>query len=192
MAGQKNKEISLRDERGVRKLAYARYKEGIDYSPPDPDMMETVLQMAKTANVRMKHRGGRPPVFATVEELQAAIDDYWNYLIEANRMKCVLIPDVEGLALYIGVSRETLNQWERNRSEFSDVIKTAKTAIAATKKQMGYHGNLPPVVLAMDMNNNHGYVAPQQKVAVDIRTSPLGPKVPEDVIEAEWHELLED
>jgi hypothetical protein len=70
-----------------------------------------------------------------------------------------LIPDIEGFCCFAGISRDTLNDWERTRpGEYSDTIKRFKTSVAAYKKQLALNGKIPPIVFATDFNNNHGYI----------------------------------
>ena len=59
---------------------------------------------------------GRPLKFASVEELQEKINDYFNNTLE------------EGLALALDTDRQTLINYQ-NREEYFDTIKKAKTRI---------------------------------------------------------------
>lgn len=182
-AGQKAKQKSLetayRDERGVRKQVYRRFKEEVDYLPIEQNEMITILEFAKAATKRM----GRPPIFESVEELQEAIEGYWDYLIKANNNGNALIPDVEGLAAFLHIDRSTLFDWERtNYNGFSTTIKETKNYIAMSKKQLALHGKIPPIVFATDFNNNHGYTQKQQ---LEISTpSPMGDMISKEELEA--------
>jgi hypothetical protein len=49
------------------------------------------------------------------------------------------------------------------------VANNIRNSIAACKKQMALNGEIPPVVFAIDFNNNHDYV--QSKNQVQIQTS---------------------
>lgn len=71
-----------------------------------------------------KHAGGRPPMFATPEAMQTAIDAYF---VEKTRDEKPFT--VCGLALYIGFcSRQSLFEYG-NKPEFTDIIKAAKSKI---------------------------------------------------------------
>lgn len=96
--------------------------------------------------------GGRPPLWGTVEELEKALEgfDKWN---EDNDY----IPDIEGLAVYLGTSRKTILDYE-NKEEFSYTIKRVKTKIAFHKKQLALKGKIPAAIFCFDFHNNHGYV----------------------------------
>lgn len=189
-----NKQRKGRDENGVRILEYKRFKEGVDFLPSTGGELNDLLDVCIANFQSMIKRNGRPPTFETVEQLQSAIMSYFEYIKLANEddtRELKLIPDIEGLAAHIGVTRDTLNRWENdNYNNFSDTIKSAKNAIAAYKKQLGLHGKIPPLVLAMDMNNNHGYtqkqevvVTPNSPLAVDTNPIDIASKydtLPED------------
>ncbi len=70
-----------------------------------------------------KHPGGRPRKYQTVEQLQAAIDDYFETTKKVT---------VTGLALHLGFnSRQSLINNEGYSEEFLDAIKRAKSRIEA-------------------------------------------------------------
>lgn len=170
MAEQKEKkETAARDENGVRKNDYRRFKEGRDYEKqtgPDMvtlcDMMSRGIFGEEETEEREKGKGGRPRKYETVEDLQEGIKKYLVYIAEKNAAGVALIPDVEGLALFLGVSRSTLYEWQNSRpGEYSDTIKRTLNAIAAAKKQLALMGKIPPLVFATDFNNNHGYTQQQ-------------------------------
>lgn len=159
-----------RDERGVRKQTYRRFKEGVDYLPVEPNEMVAMYKIAKD---NVKRDSGRPAIFNTVEQLQDAISEYWEYLIFQTQKGSALLPDVEGLAAFLHISRETINEWERsNYNGFSATIKSVKNDIAACKKQLALGGKIPPIVFATDFNNNHGYTQKQELVVTP--NNPLG------------------
>ena len=170
MAEQKEKkETAARDENGVRKNDYRRFKEGRDYEKqtgPDMvtlcDMMSRGIFGEEETEEKEKGKGGRPRKYETIEDLQEGIKKYLVYIAEKNAAGVALIPDVEGLALFLGVSRSTLYEWQNSRpGEYSDAIKRTLNAIAAAKKQLALMGKIPPLVFATDFNNNHGYTQQQ-------------------------------
>jgi hypothetical protein len=173
--------IQYRDERGVRILKYRRFHEGEDYDPVDPDEVPTVVQSMKDSLELHRKRIGQPPKYETVDEFYSIVDAYYQYIQDANIDKVKLIPDIEGLCSYMGISRETLNTWEHTRNaRYSDAIKIVKNQIAFFKKQMALKGKIPPIVFATDFNNNHGYTQ-KQEVTV-IPKNPLGDNMsPEEV-----------
>ena len=123
----------------------------------------------KRRKEKIERRGGRPRKIETVEELKAGIQKYINYIRDESAAGVHLIPDIEGLALFLGVSRSTLFEWQKARpGEFSDTLKSAFNAIAAVKKQLAMSGKIPPIVFATDFNNNHGYTQAAQKIDLNV------------------------
>lgn len=171
MAEQKEKkETAARDENGVRKQTYKRFKEGRDYEPTESEKNITLCDMfldgflAKTEpeGVEKRRGPGQPKKLETVAEFVDAVERYINYIKDRAAEGVRLIPDIEGFCGFVGISRDSLNDWERTRpGEYSDTIKRFKTNIAAYKKQLAFSGKIPPIVFATDFNNNHGYTQQQ-------------------------------
>lgn len=174
------KETATRDANGVRKNNYRRFTEGKDYEKQTgPDMVALCDMMSigifgqdeetETTTEGKKGKGGRPRKIETVEELQEGIQNYLLYISDYNAAGVPLIPDVEGLAMFLGVNRSTLYEWQTSRpGEFSDTLKRTLNAIAAAKKQLALMGKIPPLVFATDFNNNHGYTQAAQKIDLNV------------------------
>ena len=168
------KETATRDENGVRKQTYKRFKPGRDYEEIDAaqavalcDMMLDGFRNAVTE--AGKGKGGRPRKLETVEEFRTVAENYINYIKERALQGVRLIPDIEGFCAFAGISRETLNDWERTRpGAYSDTIKIFKNTVAAYKKQLAFNGEIPPIVFATDFNNNHGYTQAAQKIDLNL------------------------
>lgn len=167
----KTKDLDKFDERGVRKQVYKRYKEGEDYLPVEADETRAMIEMVKRQFLSPKVRGRRK--YPHVDDFRAVIIEYFDYIGDSNDAGANLIPDVEGFCTFAGISRETLNDWQRSRpGEFSETIGDLKNAIASCKKQLALRGKIPPIVFATDFNNNHGYT---QKQTVELQpVNPLG------------------
>lgn len=170
-----------RDEKGVRINNYTERTHGRYKSEKGtPEQTRVLLDTFRRNFLQeipgtgegdvIQQRTGRPPKYATVESFVDKVNEYMQYISDTfDNTGVELIPDVEGFCAFAGISRDTLNQWELNRPpEFSDVIKCLKTSIASYKKQLGMQGRIPPIVLALDFNNNHGYI---QQQSIDIRTN---------------------
>ena len=131
----------------------------------------------------VQQRRGQPPKYPTVNSFVDVVNDYITYINDTfNSTGVELIPDIEGFCAFAGICRDTLIEWENSRPpEYSDTIKVLKTQIAAYKKQLAMRGKIPPVVFAIDMNNNHGYV---QQQAIDIRATNKAKELPsvEDIV----------
>ena len=156
----------LRDGRGARLQKYKRFKEGQDYERMEIPPMLEMLALAK-ANVEDFTRKGHGAKYESILDFQNAAQDYFDYLADCVEDQIFLIPDIEGFCVFIGISRYTLFHWRQNRGEtWADAIQTICNQIAAVKKQLALTGKIPPMVFAIDFNNNHGYIQ-QQKVTVE-------------------------
>lgn len=163
-----------RDEKGVRIQKYRRFKEGEDYEAADCKTLAVMSQSIFDNIERYRKRGvGQPPKYETIEEFMQSVQEYIEYIMDANKDDVRLIPDVEGLAAFMLISRDTLLDWEKTRSpQYSFAIKTVKNQFAYYKKQLALTGKTPSIVFATDFNNNHGYT---QKQEIEVRaTNPLG------------------
>lgn len=152
-----------RDRRGVRAEDWTngRLKDNSITAASCSDMI-SILSLVHDSREKEK-KCGRPPRFESVEQLEAAIADFWEYLERKNAEGVFLIPDVEGLCSFIRVSRDTFNAWGReNYRGFSAVVEKAKNDIVFCKKQLALRGKIPAVVFAIDVNNNHGYKQKQE------------------------------
>ena len=68
---------------------------------------------------------GRPPIYSNVEELSDAIDDYFYTQDSIDEPYTIC-----GLALHLGLTRQTLINYE-GKEEFFDTIKKAKLRVEA-------------------------------------------------------------
>lgn len=112
----------------------------------------------------MKNTGGRPFKYADTEEgLQSFTETakaYFTYVQNANNKldeKSQIIPDVEGLSLYLGIDRSTLFRYQNRGGEWAEIIDYIKNAIAYSKKQLALKGRIPTVMAIFDLTNNHSY-----------------------------------
>lgn len=89
----------------------------------------------------MTHPGGRPLKYKTVEELQEAIDKYFDYCdnktkeVHSEKLGDMIMPDPQpyamaGLAYELGLSRKSLINYKR-RGKFLHTIKQARRRIEA-------------------------------------------------------------
>ena len=156
-----------RDERGVR-VAKFNTK---GHKPTEPNLSEenmTALEMM-IADFLPKLVSPNPH-YDTPEQLQDAIKEYFLYIVDCNRNGAKLVPDIEGLCSYIGVGRRQFNYWEQeNQKGFAPTITKAKNFIAAYKKQLGFKGEIPPIIFATDFNNNHDYINPKNQIEITTR-----------------------
>ena len=168
----------------ARRKTFELYKLPDDYSPVGQNDIADAL-----GQIRIVSRGGvRPyviPKFGSGAELLGAIDAYWDFIYRVNSDGRKIYPDVEGLASFLRVSRNTLMSWRRGETnrEFAPVIETALNDIASVKKQLALGGNLPPLIYLNDMQNNHGYLSNTSRVDVDVAVR-REPDDPQKLIDA--------
>ena len=91
---------------------------------------------------------GRPPLYKTVEELEAKIDEYFTNCPDQKSIltKTGLIdipcPTITGLALFLGFcSRGTMYEYENKNPDFSDTIKKARSKMEVIYEQLLQDGN---------------------------------------------------
>lgn len=111
-----------------------------------------------------KNKGGRPPIYDNVEQMQLLIDEYFEIKLKNKRMvvlkdeTIVYIPDPEpvhiaGLCAYLRLTDETLRQYEQ-KEEFSGSIKEAKQMCQAYSVDMCFKGKNKADFVLM---NNFGW-----------------------------------
>lgn len=100
--------------------------------------------------------GGRPPKYATPEQLQAAIDDYFENGVKVRQVEIgsgdnkrvieIKVPTITGLVLYCGFcDRQSFYDMEK-REEFSCTIKNARTRIEQEyEEQLSTRGGSGPI-----------------------------------------------
>lgn len=94
---------------------------------------------------------GRPVVFKTHEDLENAIDDYFEAFSAEGRPLTVL-----GMCVNIGITRETLGQYAGKSVEFSDTIKKAKGIIEAYAEECLFT-NKNTAGIIFNLKNNFGW-----------------------------------
>ena len=82
---------------------------------------------------------------------------------EVLRLK-VNLPSIEGLSLYLGISRETLYQWEKEKPEFSDILGEVRAKQAERLINNGLSNDYNPTIAKL-LLTKHGY---SDKVEQDV------------------------
>lgn len=157
--------MAKRDERGVRVFDYSGCKPMGPRSGFElPANMDDVSQALEIGIKRLQ--GGRKAAFpATADGLKAfneACVEYFEYLNEANQgrddEKRFLLPDVEGLCSFIGISRQTLWSYETTRgADWVEEIRYIKTVMLSARKQLASYYKLAPTLEIFNMANNFDY-----------------------------------
>ena len=98
-----------------------------------------------------------------LEAFKANSLDFFRYLTELNAnpdLEKKLIPDIEAWALYVGVSRAMIFNYEKRGGAWADTVQYFKNAIGTAKKQLALNYKIPPVLAIFDAKCNHGYIEP--------------------------------
>ena len=118
------------------------------------DLMKRAVNVTDTEAGRV-YEG--PKEYSTPEQLTDCFISYIDYIKESAERGAALIPDVEGFCSFAGVSRKRFLKMS-DKADFYEVVQQILTAISQYKKQVAFAGGINPVILAMDLNNNHGYL----------------------------------
>lgn len=143
--------------------------------------MKKKVKKSKKINEKLlpKSLNGRPPLFKTNNELEEAIQSYfdwcfelkwidepardeeWNKLYFRDKLKytpvrkkvMVKIPTVSWLAVHLNTSRQTLINYEE-KEKFFDTIKNAKQFIESIVEEWMIWGTLNSVGCIFNLKNN--------------------------------------
>ena len=126
------------------------------------DDMTAILDMTINAS---KRNAGRPSEYPnTPEGMEKFIENTISFFEHVNNINSnpdierKIIPDIEGWAVYLGITRMTLCTYEHRNKEWGDLIGYYKNAIGCVKKQLAMNYKIPPMVYVFDATNNHGYI----------------------------------
>lgn len=121
-----------------------------------------------------------------------AVEQRINYFLRTSAENGELLT-VEKLALALGVSRLTLNEWKHGRgcsNARTYLIGQMYELIHAFEATLAYEGKINPTMYIFRSKNNYDMVD-RKEVAVSDK-GVLGDKVDMDVLEAEFEELLDE
>ncbi len=151
-----------RDEKGVRKMgAYAKKYSKVDTESGGAADLEAILDVS--IEQIEKRKLGRPPVYPDTDDgLIEFFEDtkkYFEYIRDSNEVnEEKLIPDIEGWYSFLGITKQTVLNYERRNPLWQEAIEYVKQNILAAKKQLAFRFKIPPVVYLNDVSNNHGYL----------------------------------
>jgi len=86
------------------------------------------------------------------------IEEGWKYLNELDVSVYTLLPTIEGLAIKLGISRETVYQWEKENDQFSDIVKRLKADQAEKLIQNALNNRYNASIAKLILSGKHGYV----------------------------------
>ena len=137
--------------------------EGFEYEAACADDLESLLTLA----VQSARGNGICKYPHTAEGLALFKEKsirFLEYVRAQNRIaddenKRRLVPSVEAWACYCGISRQTILEYQKQRSQdWRDFVIWMKNTIQGCKSQLAICGKVPPVVYIFDSVNNAGYV----------------------------------
>lgn len=110
----------------------------------------------------MSLMAGRPTKYND-EILEKSKDYIKNYKSKGDE-----IPMIDGLAIELGVHRDTINDWEHKYPEFSDIVRTLMTHQGRRLMNGSLTGEFKEKTATLALSSNHGLVV---KTAQDITSS---------------------
>lgn len=115
----------------------------------------------------MKHPGGRPSEYKP--EYCDKVDEY----LETTGAAQQHLPKLESFSLYIGVNRDTINEWRKIHPQFSVAIEKIMTRQAQQLIDDGIYGGkeVNPTIVKLLLQNNHG-MREKQDVTTDGKQLP--------------------
>jgi len=78
------------------------------------------------------------------------------------------IPMIDGLALELGIHRDTINDWEQKYPEFSDIVRGLMTKQGRVLMNGSLSGEFRERTATLALSSNHGLVT---KTETDIKSS---------------------
>lgn len=115
----------------------------------------------------MAHPGGRPT------KLTPALVKKAKAFVAVRRADRMLLPTIEGLALELNISRDTVHAWSdvkegdegwtQLHGQFSDVINDLRNAQAEKLVQYGLSGKYVGPIVRLMLSSKHGYVEKQEQ-----------------------------
>ncbi len=118
-----------------------------------------------------REHAGRPPIFESPEEMQDKIDQYFTECDDKDKPYTIM-----GLALSIGMCRETLCEYAKNGT-FSDIVKKAKLTVEKSVEERLFSGNSTGSIFWL--KNHAGYKDKQEMEHSGVQTVRITSNVPD-------------
>lgn len=137
------------------------YKKRGDVLPLEKDDMTACLQLAFESLKNNQNAVRYPNTPEGLGQFRQRTVEYFEHVDRINKDLedgQRLIPDIESWALYCGLCRRTILNYENRGGEWRMFVRRVKDALTMIKKQMAFRGKLPPIVLFFDLTNNSDYV----------------------------------
>ena len=97
----------------------------------------------------------------------ALIEQAGRYAAKDYRLQGEVIPTIEGLAVFLNVSRSTIYKWKGENQEFSDILESLMSMQAKELFSNGLTGDFNPTITKLILTK-HGY---SDRVEQDVTSS---------------------
>ena len=97
----------------------------------------------------------------------ALIEQAARYATKDYRLQGEVIPTIEGLAVFLNVSRSTIYRWKGENQEFSDILESLMSMQAKELFSNGLTGDFNPTITKLILTK-HGY---SDRVEQDVTSS---------------------
>ncbi|EPD7140457.1 terminase small subunit [Campylobacter jejuni] len=107
----------------------------------------------------------------TKEELVSKIESYFNerVVLKETKESIIFVPKTKvGLAVYLGITIQTLGEWEKDK-DFGEIVSQAKQKCEMDILNHSLIGTYTPSVSMFLLKNQHGYVDKQEVVSDNIQ-----------------------
>lgn len=107
----------------------------------------------------------------TKEELVSKIESYFNerVVLKETKESIIFAPKTKvGLAVYLGITIQTLGEWEKDK-DFGEIVANAKQRCEMDILNHSLIGTYTPSVSMFLLKNQHGYVDKQEVVSDNVQ-----------------------
>ncbi|EHN6916666.1 hypothetical protein KJK76_001505 [Campylobacter jejuni] len=107
----------------------------------------------------------------TKEELISKIESYFDerVVLKETKESVIFAPKTKvGLAVHLGISMQTLNNWEKNE-DFGEIVSKAKQRCELDILNHSLIGTYTPSVSMFLLKNQHGYVDKQEILSDNVQ-----------------------
>ncbi|EAI6259695.1 hypothetical protein FNB60_05715 [Campylobacter coli] len=107
----------------------------------------------------------------TKEELVSKIESYFNerVVLKETKESIIFAPKTKvGLAVHLGISMQTLNEWEKDK-DFGKIVANAKQRCEMDILNHSLIGTYTPSVSMFLLKNQHGYVDKQEVLSDNVQ-----------------------
>ncbi len=107
----------------------------------------------------------------TKEELVSKIESYFNerVVLKETKESIIFAPKTKvGLAVYLGITIQTLGEWEKDK-DFGEIVSQAKQKCEMDILNHSLIGTYTPSVSMFLLKNQHGYVDKQEIVSDNVQ-----------------------